>query len=172
MQCSPCFREFRQFEEQIKHERRRRLAVLIALAAACIIIALILANARFRRAPVQTASMVPLPRTIDLWDVDTNRGVGEPRAHTQVGGLPAALVNLRLVLPRFSRPGKYEIAICQDRTADSALAHSKAKAVADGPREIVTVVLDLSALNKGQGYWLSARRDQDDASYYFPIKVS
>jgi hypothetical protein len=172
MQCSPCFREFRQFEREIKRERRRRLVWLTGLAAACLLVAVLVFKGWVQRVPEQSVATAPVNRTIDLSDIDAGRDAGESASHIQVGDLPPTFVQLKVILPRFSRPGTYRIAICRDRSADSAVADSKAPAVADGFREFVTVVLDLTKVRKGQLYWLSTTHEQDDASYYFPIRIS
>jgi hypothetical protein len=172
MQCSPCFREFRQFEREIKRERQRRLVWLTGLAAACLLIAVLVFRGWVQRVPEQTVATIPAKRTIDLSDVDANRGAAESGSHIQVGDLPPTFVELKVILPRFSRPGNYRIAICRERSADSAVADAKGLAISDGSREFVTVIVDLTKARKGQLYWLSTTHEQDDASYYFPIRIA
>ena len=84
--------------------------------------------------------------------------------------LPATRVRVRVILPRFSEGGKYTIAVTQDKYGRDVLAKSVGSALVDGSREVVTVVLDLRYAKSG-AYFLQTTRDQDEASYYYPLEV-
>src|SRR5579875_34714 len=169
--CSPCFKEFRTFERQAAAVRRRRLIVATAVAACLIIFATVAIRVLIQpKTGSEIASVALLRRTADLFEQpDAFRG--EQTSHAKPVYLPPAPLELKVILPRFSRPGTYQIALCSDRHAASTLVKAVARAVADGPREVVTVMLDLRGIKPGS-YWLSTRNADNDASDYFPAKVA
>jgi len=177
--CSPCLREMLDFQEEIfvAKTRRRYRMYRIAIAAMLVLAAGIgLAAWRLARhskpsgASTNITSIVHQRRIADLFDEpDALRGA-EPQESLKTIYLPSAALQLKVILPRFSRPGVYQITICRDRSESSTLIKAVGRAVADGPRQIVTVMLDLSALSKGP-YWLSTRSEDDGGSYYFPIHL-
>ncbi len=164
-QCSPCWREFRSFEARNKRMRRQ---ILIGGVAALL---LLLVGVRFHPALIKRslAGPVLVSKTVDLWDGDAHRGAGEPAALESVG-LPAALVRVKVILPRFSGSGRYSIAVTGDKYGRNVRARAAGLAVSDGPQEIVTVILDLRKTTAG-AYFLETTREQGKASYYYPLKV-
>lgn len=167
--CSPCFGEFQQLKNARRASQRFR-SKAIAAAAACFLVAVIgfLRITRKSPAPVATISS-SLVRTIDLYNVGTFRGVEPSRIAGSVL-LPAALVKVRLILPRFSQSGLYTIGVVRDKSGKSVLAEGTGSAVADGPREVVTVMLNLQSAPSGS-YLLSTTHGSDESSYYYPVKV-
>ncbi len=170
--CSPCFGEFQQLKEahRASGQKFKRKVVLAAALAACFLfgvvgLRLITQNAS---APVTTISS-PLVRTIDLYNVGTFRGV-EPNRIVDSVLLPAASVKLRLILPRFSQLGPYRIGVVRDKSGKLVLAEGIGAAVADGPRQVVTVMLNLRSAPPGL-YFLATTHGNDEASYYYPVKV-
>jgi len=177
--CSPCLREMLDLQEEIflaktgRGYRTYRIAI-----AAMLVLAAGIGFAAWRRSQnpnssqpsTNNSSMAHLQRTVDLFDApDVLRGA-EPQNSFKTIYLPAAPLQLKVILPRFADPGVYQIAICQDRSEGSTLVKAVGRAVADGPREIVTVMLDLSSVGKGS-YWLLARGEDEAGIYYFPTKV-
>ena len=170
--CSPCYAEFQQLKEarnasRLKFKRR----VLAAALAACFLFAvlgfhLLTRNAAAPMAPIASS----LVRTIDLYNVGTVRGA-EPSRIADTVLLPAATMKLRLVLPRFSQPGPYRIGVVRDRSGKSILAEGVGTTVDDGPRQVVTVILNLRSAPSGS-YLLSTTHGDDEASYYYPVKVN
>jgi hypothetical protein len=177
--CSPCLREMLDLQEEIfLAETRRGYRTYRIAIAAMLVVAAGIGFAAWRRsqspnsshASTNNSSIMQLQRTADLFDApDVLRGA-EPQNSFKTIYLPPAPLQLKVILPRFSDPGVYQIAICQDRSEDSTLVKAVGRAVADGPREIVTVMLDLSIVNKGS-YWLSAKGEDEAGTYYFPTKV-
>jgi hypothetical protein len=84
--------------------------------------------------------------------------------------LPAALVKVTIILPRFSRPGQYMVAVTHDQSVNDPLAHGAAAANGGGDREEVSVDLDLRKSQPG-AYFLSTTHEQDQASYYYPLQI-
>lgn len=176
--CSPCLREMLDLQEEIfvAKTRRRYRMYRIAIAAMLVLAAGVgFAAWRLARhsnpsgASTNITSIVHLRRLADLFDEpDALRGDEQKSIKTIY--LPPAPLELKVILPRFSRPGVYQIAICRDRSENSTLVKAVGHAVADGQREIVTVMLDLSSLSNGS-YWLSTKSEDDGGSYYFPTKL-
>ena len=149
---------------------RRSIWAWIAVGAALLISASLMLRTLVHSGPENNSHQVALvDRTINLWDRDTLRGAGEP-APLQAVVLPAALVRVKVILPRFSEGGIYSIAVTSDNHGGNVLAQGVGQAKADGPREIVSVSLDLRGKTPGS-YFLQTTREQDEASYFYPLKV-
>ena len=101
--CPICMRRLLALRRE-HHSLPLRL-VLTAAVASCLLIAALLVGLT-RRGPnsnQQTADPAAVPESVDLWNAGTFRGdqPGSLRAVT----LPAALVKVTIVLPRYSDPG-------------------------------------------------------------------
>ena len=169
--CSPCFGEFQQLKEVHRASRlKSKKVVLLAALAACVLFGVVGLRLLTRNASAPIATITsPLIRTIDLYNVGTVRGV-EPGRIADSVLLPATAVKLRLILPRFSQPGPYRIAVVRDKSGKTVLAEGTGATVADGPRQVVTVMLNLRSAPSGS-YLLSTTHGDDEASYYYPVKV-
>jgi hypothetical protein len=95
---------------------------------------------------------------------------GDQPAPLQSVSLPAAVVKVTVVLPRYSTPGQYVVAVTGDQSGSDPVAKGIGRAVADGSRELVTVTLDLRSATTGP-HFLSTTREQDQASYYYPLDI-
>lgn len=177
--CSPCLREMLDLQEEIFAAKTRRRYLMYRIAvAAVLVLAVGIGFAAWRlarhsnpnRASTNITSIVHQRRIADLFDEPDTLRSAEPQKPLKTIYLPAAPLELKVILPRFSRPGVYQIAICRDRSENSTLVKAVGRAVADGPRQIVTVMVDLSGLSKGS-YWLSTRSEDAGASYYFPLHL-
>jgi hypothetical protein len=118
--------------------------------------------------PHPIADMAAVPETLDLWNAGTLRN-GQPIPLQSVT-LSAALVKVTIILPRYSEPGRYAVAVTRDQTGDDILAHNSAAATGNGDREEVSVDLDLRKSRPGT-YFLSTTHEQDQASYYYPLQI-
>jgi hypothetical protein len=177
--CSPCLREMLDLQEAIfvaKTRRRYRMYRISIAAVFVLAVGIGFAAWRLARhsnpggASTNITSIVHQRRIADLFDEPDALRSAEPQKPLKTIHLPSAPLELRVILPRFSRPGVYQVAICRDRSENSTLVKAVGRAVADGPRQIVTVMLDLSGLSKGS-YWLSTRSEDEGASYYFPLRL-
>jgi hypothetical protein len=170
--CSECFRDIKAYQSRFQKRARRRVRVLLGAAAAACALLVIGAwlSGIFPGHRTAATAIVAASRTIDLYDWDALRGSGTVGEGRELA-LPRSMVRVRVILPRFSRPGTYQIAVCRERSLDSTIAENTAAATSEGPREIVSVVLDLRAARAGS-FWLATRRDQDEAGYYFPVRIS
>ncbi|OJV39552.1 MAG: hypothetical protein BGO25_01740 [Acidobacteriales bacterium 59-55] len=88
----------------------------------------------------------------------------------QVVLLPAALVKAKIILPRYSEPGRYDVAVTRDKEGRDLLAHGNGVAIGTGDRKEVSVYLDLRRSQPGS-YFLSTTHEQDQASYYYPLQI-
>ena len=170
--CSECSVDIRAYRLRFKRRRTRKNMLfaggLLAASVAGGLVLLVVPqtspfHSRFAHVrPTHTQDI-----TINLWDQDMERGGNQTLKTIHV---PPTSVRLTITLPRFSRPGTYQVSLCRERNDASAFVRAKAAAASVGPRETVTVVLDLASVDKGS-YWLSTRHNEDAASDYFPVKV-
>ena len=79
-------------------------------------------------------------------------------------------MHLRLILPRFSDPGSYVVAVSKDREGTAIVARGSGKTIADGTRLILNVPLDLRSAKVGL-YFLATVRESDHGTYYYPLNV-
>ena len=154
--------------------RLRRTWIWIAVCAVVVVIACLLVKSfvhSFYQPAVSSNNnqLVLLDRTINLWDRDTSRTAGEA-VPLEAVLLPSALVRAKVILPRASESGTYTIAVTSDKYGQHVLAKGRAPSVVDGPRQLVTVILDLRQTKAGT-YFLETTQDQNEASYYYPLTV-
>jgi hypothetical protein len=166
--CSPCFAEFRKLKEH--HEgratkHRRRLMAALAVAAGVIIAAVIWLYGKAPYGPIREVALAE--RTVNLWDRGTLRGDEQGNVNL---ALPRNRIRLRIILPRLSEPGKYTIGIARERLGKN-LVEGAGNAVANGSQETVTVTVDLRAIERGI-YFLTTTRDDEQASYYYPVSIT
>ena len=152
----------------------RRPWIWIAACAVVILIASLVVKSfvHFLHQPAVSSNnnqLVLLDRTINLWDRDTSRTAGEA-VPLEAVLLPSALVRAKIILPRASESGTYTIAVTSDKYGQHVLAKGLAPSVVDGPRQFVTVILDLRKTKAGT-YFLETTQDQNEASYYYPLTV-
>lgn len=153
--CSPCYATFLECKDQIRAGRRMRGLLILAGAAlaACVLIVVGVWLARVLPGHhTEQTTLVAENRTVNLYDWDAQRG-GALKEGQEIA-LPRTLVRVRVILPRFSQPGAYQIAVCRSRTIESAIAESTASAILQGPQETVTVQLDLRSARPGN-FWLA-----------------
>ncbi len=170
--CSPCYATFLEYKDEIRRERRKRgLFILVGgVVAACVLIVVSAWWAGvFPGRRAEQAAIVAENWTVDLYNWDAQRGGGLQQGREIA--LPRTVVRVRVILPRFSRPGTYQIAVCRSRRIESAIAENTGNATIEGPREIVTVQLDLRAVRPGN-FWFVTKRESDAAGYYFPVRIS
>jgi hypothetical protein len=178
--CSPCFAEFRSFKVQFENARSSRRRNLVRAIAACLLLAVGIygSSLLFKKSepnvvkggtPKPAGELAAVDRTIDLFNHGTVRGGSEPNPLDAVS-LPSTLVHLRLILPRFSDPGSYVVAVSKDRAGTAIVARGTGTTVADGPRLFLDVPLDLRGASVGS-YFLATVRESDNGTYYYPLNV-
>jgi hypothetical protein len=166
--CRTCMRRLLALRPAYQ-SRRRRLVFTAAAVCCCLIVAVFVVLAhRGADTPHPVADMAAVPETLDLWNAGTLRN-GQPIPLQSVT-LPAAMVKVTIILPRYSEPGQYAVAVTRDQTGNDLLAQSSATANGNGDREEISVDLDLRKSKPG-AYFLSTTHEQDQASYYYPLQI-
>jgi hypothetical protein len=138
-----------------------------------IVAAFVVVSWRGANTPHPTDNMAAISETIDLSNAGTLRSLPSNSAQPsplQSVLLPAALVRVTIILPRYSRLGQYTVAVTRDQTVNDQLAHDDANATGNGDREEVSVDLDLRKSKPGF-YFLATTHEQDQASYYYPLQI-
>ena len=171
--CPVCLRRLLELRSQ--HQSRRRRLVFTAAVGCCLLIVAAFAVVSWHgtNTPHPTDNMAAIPETVDLSDAGTLRGSQPNSAELsplESVSLPAALVKVTIILPRFSRAGQYTVAVTRDQTVNDPLAHGNATSIGSGDREEVSVDLDLRKSRPGS-YFLSTTHEQDQASYYYPLQI-
>jgi hypothetical protein len=155
----------------LRHERRSRQQRLVfaTAIAACVIIAAIVTITRYEMGNHSSApNAAPIAETVNLWDTGAFRG--QQPGPLQSVSLPAALVRVRIILPRFSSPGRYVVAVTHDPNGNGVVAEAAATATSSGNQETIVADLDLRPAKAGR-YYLSTTHEQDQAAYYYPLEI-
>jgi hypothetical protein len=171
--CPVCMR--RLLELRSHHQSRRRKLVFATAVGCCLLIVttFVVVSWHGTSAPHPADNMAAIPETIDLSNAGTLRGLQSNSAEPsplQSVSLPAALVKVTIILPRFSPPGQYVVAVTQDQNGNGVVAQRSATASSNVDHEVVSVELDLRAAKAG-AYFLTTIHEQDQASYYYPLRI-
>jgi len=166
--CPLCTRKLLAFKNA-KGTSSRRVA-LTAIVACCVLVAVtfVWLSKRKSREIGPTPNVAAVTRTVDLFNAGSYRG--DQPAPLQSVSLPAAMVKVTVILPRYSTPGQYVVAVTEDQSGSNPVAKGVGPAISDGSRELVTVTLDLRSATTGP-HFLSTTREQDQASYYYPLDI-
>ncbi|MGB6133627.1 MAG: hypothetical protein WBG54_17735 [Acidobacteriaceae bacterium] len=165
--CAICMNRILAIRQGIRSERKK---VTLGLSAACLVIIVgLIVWSQYRFHHRQTVAIAaPVSRTVDLWSTGTYRGVQPGQLQSVV--LPAALVRLTIVLPRFSSPGRYLVAVTRDQSGNGVIAEGITSAGAINGQEMLSVNLNLRSAKAG-AYFLSTTHEQDQAAYYYPLQI-
>jgi hypothetical protein len=155
------------FSEKHRSHGRQRAWIGTAVAA-CAIIAIALIVWRVGVGRNASTSTAVIAQTVNL--VDTGVVRGEQPQQLQSVSLPAALIKLTIVLPRHSAPGQYLVAITRDQNGNGVVAEGLANTATSGGQQQITASLDLRSAKAGQ-YFLSTTHEQDQAAYYYPLRI-
>jgi len=153
-----------------------RAAAIATLCAVCLVIGFFSAqywhhqrsNAVSGPRAGQQASAV-IERTLDLTGYATLRDAGGQKPQPPLN-LPAALLHINLILPRFSESGEYTIMIASARDGTRRVACTTGIAMAEGKQTKLGVTLDLSGAKPGDYFLLTELSGQNDF-YSYPLKV-
>jgi len=150
-------------------ERNRKLGYAVAAATCLILVVALFGWFHLRQNRQQTMALAqPVSKTVDLSNASTDRG--EQAGQLQSVELPAAVVRLTVILPRFSPSGEYLIAVTRKKDGTGLVAEGLAPTFADGQQQKVSVALDLRKVTAG-AYFLSTTHEQDQAAYYYPLQI-
>ena len=132
---------------QGNRSRRRKMVLATAVALCTVIAAIVITIARYgmhRQLP--STELAVQSEAVNLWDAGTIRG-NQPGSLQSVS-LPAALVRLTIILPRFSPPGQYAVAVTQDQNGNGVVAQQK-RAGDDQWRPRISVCRTRPAVGQG-----------------------
>jgi len=165
--CPLCMRQLFAVQDE---SRSHRLKLVFAVAAAsCLLVAALFLGSRHWGRPTDDripTDMAAVSQTVDLSNAGTFRG--DQPAPLQAVSLPAALVRVTIILPRYSEPGRYAVSVTRDQRGSDLLA--RASGATSGRHDRIEVVLDLRKSPPG-AYFLSTTHEQDQASYYYPLQI-
>ena len=166
--CPTCMNRLLVFR-QGNRSRRRKRTLVTAVVLCSVIGAVVITVARYEmHRQLPSANVAVVSEAVNLWDAGTIRG-NQPGSLQSVF-LPAAVVRVTIILPRFSPPGQYSVAVTQDQNGNGVVAQRSAPATINGDHESVSVELDLRAAKAG-AYFLATTHEQDQASYYYPLQI-
>ncbi len=167
--CPLCMRQLFAAHEE---SRSRRLKLVFAVAtASCLLVAALFLSSRHWGRPTDDripTDMAAVSQTVDLSNAGTFRG--DQPTPLQAVSLPAALVKVTIILPRYSEPGRYAVSVTRDQRGSDLLARASGTTSGSHDRIEVAVVLDLRKSPPGS-YFLSTTHEQDQASYYYPLQI-
>ncbi|MGA2351604.1 MAG: hypothetical protein ABSF70_14300 [Terracidiphilus sp.] len=165
--CPACMK--RVLELRLVYRSRRRRLMFTAAAGCClIVVSIVVVAIRRANTPHHSSDMAAIPEIIDLWNAGTNRG--DQPTRLQPVSLPAALVKVTIILPRYSEPGRYMVAVTRDQKGIDLVARGSAASTGEVNREEVSVDIDLRNLQRGD-YFLLTTHEQNQASYYYPLQI-
>lgn len=198
--CSECYAEYRNFRQDLEEDRKdlpsssrdvgaSRIAAsspqprprLVALGiAATILLTCSGGYVLFKTSPhteldagtASSGKSLPVFARVDLFESGTLRGADND-ALTPLNKvmLPATIVNLSVVLPRFSEGGTYKLDVSTDKQGRNVVASGAGKT--DGGefgKLTLSVKLDLRNAKAGS-YFLATVRGVDNGTYYYPLQI-
>jgi hypothetical protein len=165
--CSICMSRLLTLREEYRLHHHRLVFAGAIVACALFIVGALITYRAVQKNPT-AANTVVVSQTVNLWDAGTVRG--EDPGELQSVSLSAASVRLKIILPRFSPPGRYAVAVTRDQTGTGVLARAMADTIAEGQQQILSVNLDLHRAAAGT-YFLATTHEQDQAAYYYPLQI-
>jgi len=177
--CNHCLPRLFELRPSTKAARPslRRATAIAALCGVCLIAGFLGArywNSQHARqignqaaSPQQAAVVVD--KTLDLTNYGTYRGLGAQPSRPLLN-LPAALLHLNLILPRFSETGPYTIIVVAGREGTTRIAYATGNATLVGNQTKLTVTLDLRRAKPG-GYVLLTELNGQDDWYSYPLRI-
>jgi len=166
--CPTCMARLLALRQE-NRSRQRKLVVILTVAPCLVIVVALVFVARYGvHRERLSANLAVVSQTVNLWHAGTFRGA-QPGSLQSVS-LPPAIVRLTIILPRFSEPGQYLVAVTRDQNGNGVVAEGSTKANANGEAETVSVRIDLRDAKAG-AYFLSTTHEQDQTSYYYPLQI-
>lgn len=152
-----------------------RFFAIAGLCAACLIAGFFVANSWNRHSsvasnsPASEEASAVVDRTLDLTNYGTLRGAEEQPPKPPLR-LPAALLHVNLILPRFSETGPYTIIVVAGREGTNRIAYATGTASIASNQTKLTVTLDLRRAKPGNYVLLTELSGQDDW-FSYPLRI-
>ena len=172
--CLPALTEFRSVVA-VRRPAPARWPVIAGLCAACLIVGFVVAKYWNRQSllisnpPAGQQASAAIDRTLDLTNYGTFRGAQEQPPKPPLN-LPAALLHVNLILPRFSEAGPYTVIVVAGREGTNRIAYATGNASIVGNQTKLTVTLDLRHAKPGSYVLLTELNGQDDW-YSYPLRI-
>jgi hypothetical protein len=166
--CPICMRKLLGLRKQAESRHRRLMFASAVISCLIITVSVVLTVRHVITSRQSATGFVLVSRTVDLSSAGTFRGEQPSRLRSVL--LPKGVIKLTLILPRFSDPGQYAVAVTRTRSDDDLVAHAKASSKREGENEELALLLDLRSATPGR-YFLATTREQDEASYYYPLEI-
>jgi len=173
--CMPALLDFRS-ATTARRPLQMRVAAVASLCAVCLIAGFLGARYWNHRQSIALEPPAlsrevspPMERTLDLTNYGTFRGAEDQPPRPPVN-LPAALLHVNLILPRFSEAGPYTIMVVGDKEGNGRIAYATGTAATIGSQTKLTVTLDLRRVRPGNYVLLTELNGQDDW-YSYPLKI-
>jgi len=178
LKCAECTRDLMELRKERESGQplesapsRGRLrsvvhaAMVIAVLCGILVTAIIYRKGDLlgSRSTASKAAMVA--RTVDLSSYVATRGMEQPQSNHAIS-LPRATVDLDLILPYFSQPGRYRVTVARERSAADAVASVAGTAETVGTRTELRVMLNLHDLPPGKYYLGTIEQSNDELSFY------
>ena len=172
--CLPALLDFRS-AAAVRRPLPARAVAIAVLCAACLIAGFAIAYYWNRHRPL--ASNLPadqqasatIDRTLDLTNYGTFRGAEDLPPKPPLN-LPAALLHVNLILPRFSEAGPYIVMVVAGREGTNRIAYATGNATIVANQTKLTVTLDLRSAKPGSYVLLTELSGQDDW-YSYPLRI-
>ena len=173
--CLPMLLDFRS-ATPARRPAQVRIAAIASLCAACLIAGFFGAiywnhhqSIAVEPPAKSQEGSLPLDQTLDLTNYGTYRGAEDQPPRPPVN-LPAALLHVNLILPRFSEAGPYTIMVVGDKEGNGRIAYATGTATMVGNQTKLTVTLDLRRVRRGNYVLLTELNGQDDW-YSYPLRI-
>lgn len=170
--CSPCYREFLDFRNDVlaKESRSRNSRYAIAALIGVLLIGGTVYFSLRAPSPVQPASVAPSGRAVQVAVVDlerasVTRGPGGDSGGNETPRLSLSKLDLAIHLPTGSEPGEYDIQLLQNGTTGSPLVNAKGNAQIENYVTVLRASVDLSPFAPG-AYVLAIRRVSGEWRFY------
>jgi hypothetical protein len=162
-------RESRQTLESAPSRGRLRsvvhAAMVITVLCGILITAIIYRKGNLLGSKSTASKAVTVVRTVDLSGYGSTRGAEQPQQDNAIS-LPRAPIDLDLILPYLSQPGRYRVMVAKERSAADAVASVAGTAETVGTRTQLRVMLNLHDLPPGKYYLGTIEQSNGESSFY------
>lgn len=178
-QCSPCFRDIRNFQAEWARSRAR-----IRTAVAAAVVAVVTAGLTYvalrppwkknpqtvarveRPQPEQGAPKQPSQNAVLNFEMlSQERGVGERTTQPlEMQRIPRGLLSLSMYLPKGSEPGEYQVALLRSKSDQTPLASASGTARIENGLTVLAISIDCSHIEAGT-YVIAFRHDSESWRY-------
>jgi hypothetical protein len=178
LKCAECTRDLMELRKNRESEQplesassRGRLrsvvhaAMVITILCGILVTAIIYRKGDLLGSRRSASKAVTLARTVDLSSYPATRGVEQPQQDHAIS-LPRATIDLDLILPYFSQPGRYGVMVAKERSAADAVASVAGTAETVGTRTELRVILNLHDLPPGKYYLGTIEQSNGESSFY------